>query len=156
MLIAVLQLRLKAAMTRQHTFLLKCINFYTCFCKQSYDETTQACKQIKISSIQKEEKKHLGNVCACAMCLNLWMTRVEKKAVAILSQGPAHLQHLPDWPDNLQHASLHYQLPPAACRKAQLYFHCLWWCFRVADHSWPVAMADCCLCTTSGPFIYNL
>ena len=36
-------------------------------------------------------------------------------------------------------SSLHYQLPPAACRKAQLYSHCLWWCFRVATipGQWP-------------------
>ena len=48
------------------------------------------------------------------------MIRVEKGVVAVPAQGPAHPQQLQDWPDNLQHASLHYQLPPAACRKAQL------------------------------------
>ena len=81
---------------------------------------------------------------------------LRKGVVAVPSQGPAHTQQLQDWPDYLQHASLHYQLPPAACRKAQPYFHCLWLCFRVADHSWPVAMADCCICPTLGPFISNL
>ena len=47
MLISVLQFRLKAVMTRQHTSLLKCIKFYSSFCKQSYDKTTQACKIMK-------------------------------------------------------------------------------------------------------------
>ena len=50
MLIKVLHLRLKAVMTRQHTFLLKCS-----FCKQSYDETTQACKNIMRSSKQRQQ-----------------------------------------------------------------------------------------------------
>ena len=45
MLITVLQFRLKAVMTRQHTFLLKCIKLYSSFCKQSYEETSQACKK---------------------------------------------------------------------------------------------------------------
>ena len=44
MLITVLQFRLKAVMTRQHTFLLKCRKFYRSFGRQRYDETTQACK----------------------------------------------------------------------------------------------------------------
>ena len=46
MAITVLQFRLKEVMTRQHNFVLKCIKFYRSFCKQSYDETTQACKKI--------------------------------------------------------------------------------------------------------------
>ena len=58
MLVKVLQLRLKAVMTGQHTFLLKCIKFYSSFCKQSYDETTQAC-QKKLEKFNTE-KKHLG------------------------------------------------------------------------------------------------
>ena len=39
------------------------------------------------------------------------MTKVEKGVVAVPAQGPAHPQQLQDWPDDLQHASLHYQLP---------------------------------------------
>ena len=54
MLVKVLQLRLKAVMTGQHTFLPKCIKFYSSFCKQSYDETTQACPKNWRSSIQKK------------------------------------------------------------------------------------------------------
>ena len=54
MLNTVLQLRFKAVMKRQHTFLLKCIKFYSSFCKQSYDKTTQACKKIK--EVQNRKK----------------------------------------------------------------------------------------------------
>ena len=54
MLNAVLQFRFEAVMTRQHTFLLECIKFYSSFWKQSCDETTQACKQIKRISIEKK------------------------------------------------------------------------------------------------------
>ena len=43
-------------MTRQHTFLLKCRKFYRSFCRQRYDETTQACKTFTKFKI---EKKHL-------------------------------------------------------------------------------------------------
>ena len=109
---------------------------------------------------------------------NTWMGQtsgLRKHFFAVPAQGPAHPQQLQNWPDNLQHASIHYQLPPAACRKAQLQlpsftflmfmvqcslhqlpagrpnctnFPFPWcsWCFRVADYSWPVAMADCCSC----------
>ena len=57
MAITVLQFRLKEVMTRQHNFVLKCIKFYRSFCKQSYDETTQACK--KITKYPNRKKKHL-------------------------------------------------------------------------------------------------
>ena len=102
-------------------------------------------KKIRKSSMQK---KHLG-LCMC-MCnvLILVMTRVEKGVVAVPSQSPDHPLQLQNWQDNLPHGSLQYQLPPSACRKAQLEFHCLWWCLRLSDHFWPVSMADCCLCTT--------
>ena len=48
--------QIKAVMTRQHTFLLKCIKFYSSFCKQSYDETTQAFKKLKEVQYRKAFK----------------------------------------------------------------------------------------------------
>ena len=80
--------------------------------------------------------------------LYLWMTRVARPVVAVPSQGPAHPQQLQDWPPNT--TSFH-QLPPG--RPSSPLFVMV---FRVVDHSWPVAMADCCMCTTPGPFIPNL
>ena len=121
------------------------------FYKQIYDKTTQAFKKIKRGSIQKKMVDAFAYLCL----LIIVMTRVEKGVIAVPAQGPAHPQQLQEWHYNLQHASLHYQLSPAACRKAQLYFHCVWWCFRVADYSWPVAMADVWMLTTPGPFIPN-
>ena len=38
--------------------------------------------------------------------------RVEEGGVALPVQGPAHQHQLQDQPDNLQHASLHSQIPP--------------------------------------------
>ena len=54
MAITVLKFRLKEVMTRQHNFVLKSLTFYRSFCKQSYDETTQACK--KLTEVQYRKK----------------------------------------------------------------------------------------------------
>ena len=54
MAITILQFRLKEVMTRQHDFVLKCIKFYQCFGKQSYDKATQACKTITVYPNRKK------------------------------------------------------------------------------------------------------
>ena len=57
LLLTVLLFRCKEVMTRKHTFLLKCRKFYTSFCRQRYDKTTQACQTF--TTLKIEEKKHL-------------------------------------------------------------------------------------------------
>ena len=48
----------------------------------------------------------------CAYSYTYTYTWIEKGVVAVPAQDPAHPQQLQDWPDNLQHASLHSQMLP--------------------------------------------
>ena len=144
--------QIKAVMTRQHTFLLKCIKFYSSFCKQSYDETTQACKKLKEVQYRKKAFK-------------LMYVHVQYAYTCEWPGLPGQL--LPSLPKaQLTHSSFRTGLTISSMLPSTTSFHQLpagrpssslfVMVFRVADHSWPVAMADCCMCTTPGPFIPNI
>ena len=67
MLVTVLQLGLKAVMTRQHTFLLKCVKFYNSFASKVM--TRQHKLAQKLGEVQYK-KKHLSySVCMCNVIL---------------------------------------------------------------------------------------
>ena len=155
-------------MTRKHNLSLKCMKVCSNFASKVTEGNTCFAKKFTEVHYRKRAFKFILVWMSMLMCMCMistvpgWPKCQGWVVVDVPAQGQAHPKQLS--PSSLASLAscwgLLWCLPaPAAapatapasvhCSPATTpFFHFLWcsWCFREADFSRPVAMADCCCC----------
>ena len=170
------QFRLKENMARQHTFVLKCITFNKTFASKVMRRQHIPVKQFKVPN-SFQQKQHLiwiftsrgrinvylkMQVHVCGLICILVCMDVDRNVsvCASLTRYPSSLAYLAPCGELLWCLPAPAPWLPVSSSTSisclqegpdkAPFFHLLWyiWCLRVADHSWPVAMAHYCWCSS--------